>query len=349
MMKSVLSLTVFAAVSLVVGSASSQLSSIGNPGGCKRLGGSAKEACLKCVGGDNFYQTKSGTCGLAPGMKAAQPVTQDPPPARPKAMPATGTKYVTVPAGSFRIGSKEGDPGTGGYDNEFFDATVTITRPFSIKTTEVTQGEWAFIMGETTSTYTKACGLDCPVGDVSWKQALAYLNELSKRDKLEPCYDIQAKQVVWTKGLACAGYRLPTEAEWELAARGGTTAARYGDLGAVGWYDGNSDGKQHPVGKKTPNAFGLYDMLGSQWEWTWDVYDINSTPFKEGARDPIGGGLTAPFGVRGSDVGSNHVVRGGSFRDPESNMRAARRNKYLTESRGVAFGFRPVKTVLAGK
>ena len=144
---------------------------------------------------------------------------------------------------------------------------------------------------------------------------------------------------MWSKGLACAGYRLPTEAEWEYAARGGTTAARYGELSDIAWYRDNSDGTPHPAGKKAPNAYGLYDMLGSQWEWTWDNEDYK--PFTGKMTDPIIGGMKL------GALGDSRVVRGGSYREGASYLRAGHRFQYPAGSGDVEYGFRPVRTIPA--
>jgi formylglycine-generating enzyme required for sulfatase activity len=114
-----------------------------------------------------------------------------------------------------------------------------------------------------------------PVTEVSWKEAVLFCNLLSAEMGLDPCYslgeDPDAQDTVcdWTAD----GYRLPSEAEWEYACRAGTPGVRYGELDEIAWYRGNSGGELHDVATKTPNAWGLYDMIGNVWEWCWDVYD----------------------------------------------------------------------------
>ena len=106
-------------------------------------------------------------------------------------------------------------------------------------------------------------------------------------------------------------YRLPTEAEWEYAARAGTSGDRYGNLGAIAWYEDNSGDRTHPVGRKAPNAWGLYDMLGNVWEWVEDWYG-----------DYPGGAVTDPAGPVS---GSKRVSRGGSWYDSARYCRASYR------------------------
>lgn len=112
-----------------------------------------------------------------------------------------------------------------------------------------------------------------PVENVSWSDAIAFCNELSRHEGLTPAYRFEpgTDHVEWDP--SSVGYRLPTEAEWEYACRAGTTGPRYGPLDQVAWYRGNSGGKSHNVASKEPNAWGLHDLLGNVWEWCWDLYD----------------------------------------------------------------------------
>jgi formylglycine-generating enzyme required for sulfatase activity len=262
--------------------------------------------------------------------------------------------YVAIPAGEFLMGSPSGEEGR---DSDEKQHRVRITRGFYLKATEVTQGEWEAVMGSNPSSF-KSCGKTCPVENVSWNDAVTYLNKLSDRERLPRCYDASGTFV----GLSCKGYRLPTEAEWEYAARAGTTGAVYAGtwdivgknnapaLGPIAWYGGNSGvsyggavdcgdwpEKQeasskcgtHPVGQKRPNAWGLYDMLGNVWEWTNDWYG-----------DYPGGTVTDPVGEAS---GVFRVYRGGSWVDLARYARAADRAGYTPDRRGYYLGFRPLR------
>lgn len=265
-----------------------------------------------------------------------------------------GAGWVRIPAGEFRMGSPDGEPGRGSDEGPVH--TVRITRPFLMQATEVTQGQWRALMGNNPSNF-KNCGDECPVESVSWWDALAYANALSRKEGLPECYRLTGCSGrpgdgsyqcgdAGFQGLSCRGYRLPTEAEWEYAARAGTTTALYTgpltirganngpELDGIAWYGGNSgvsysggydcsgwSEKQyssstcgtHPVGKKKPNGWGLYDMLGNVWEWTWDWYGAYSAGT---ATDPTG-----------PSTGAYRVVRGGSCFNFARLVRAANRGR----------------------
>ena len=155
------------------------------------------------------------------------------------------------------------------------------------------------------------CGLDCPVERVSWEDAQEFIRRLNAMD-------------------GATTYRLPTEAEWEYAARAGTTGDRYGNLDAIAWCGENSGGRTHPVGGKVPNAWGLHDMLGNVWEWVEDWYG-----------DYPGGTVTDP---RGPGSGSYRVLRGGGWHFSASYCRSSRRNNGPPGIRDYGLGFRLLRT-----
>jgi len=210
-------------------------------------------------------------------------------------------------------------------DNEL-QHQVTLTRAFCMQVTEVTQGEYQALMGETPS-YFSDCGPNCPVENLSWTEAITYANALSEAEGLAPCYDAFGDLAAVVTPYDCEGYRLPTEAEWEYAARAGTTTAWYcGDAEAcvdgIAWYVGNSGGTTHPVGEKDPNAWGLYDMSGNVYEWVWDGYESYSSLAQT---DPSGSGN-----------GTNRVDRGGGRHSDARDLRSASRYGFAPGSRSYS-------------
>lgn len=277
----------------------------------------------------------------APDVVAPPKPQGPPPPPQPapeqvkerKAALASGVTltegFVVIPAGSFAMGAPDGE--VEGF-NDALQHPVTLTRAFEVQTTEVTEGQYRDLMGATDAQKT-GCD-DCPVVNVSWFQAVTYCNQLSKRRGLSPCYTVAGFDVQW-KGLSCQGYRLPTEAEWEYAARAGTTGPRYGEVAEIAWIDVNSELRPQKVGQKRPNPWGLYDMLGNAFEWTWDWMG----PYPSGPQtDPVG-----PPG------GENRVFRGGSFKHPDVEARAAFRNGYGPGNQVEFIGFRCVRSLGRGR
>lgn len=213
-----------------------------------------------------------------------------------------GIEFVWVPPGSFLMGSENGEL------DERPPRMVTIREGFYMGRYEVTQAQWQRLMGNNPSTFK---GDDLPVEQVSWTDAVALIAKLNAQND----------------GYR---YRLPSEAQWEYAARAGTTGEYAGDLAATGWYGENSDGRTHPVGTRRPNAFGLYDMHGNVWEWCQDKYH----PSYEGAPTDGSAWLTG---------GSQKMVkRGGSWFGIASRCRSARRDMEPATYREDNLGFRLV-------
>jgi formylglycine-generating enzyme required for sulfatase activity len=183
---------------------------------------------------------------------------------------------------------------------------------YYIGETEVTQAQWKKVMG-TNPSYFSGCN-DCPVEKVSWDDVQLFLSRLNER-------------------MGGFEYRLPTEAEWEYAARGGNMSRSFlfagsDDLDAVGWFADNSGGKTHPVRKKTANELGLYDMSGNVWEWCLDWYANYSGQDESNPRGAVSG-LT-------------RVRRGGSWGLNSKNCRISNRNDSEPDYRNNLIGFRLV-------
>ena len=242
------------------------------------------------------------------GLAAASPV-----PAAAQ-LPETWTNdlqmtFVLVPAGSFDMGSESGD------DDERPVRTVPVDVPFYISQFEVTQAQWFSVMESDPSAFSDDDNR--PVENVSWNDAQAFIDKLNATDP-------------------AATYRLPTEVEWEYAARAGSTAAYgYGDdpaeLDAYAWYAGNADNTTHPVGEKQPNAWDIHAMHGGVWEWVQNRYGPYAPSAGAESPDP-------PPGLR-------RVLRGGSWLSPAGDCRAASRSHAHPAFRGSHVGFRLVRTI----
>jgi formylglycine-generating enzyme required for sulfatase activity len=220
-----------------------------------------------------------------------------------------GMEFVLIPAGEFLMGSdKEKDQDAD--DHETPQHRVRISKPFYLGKYEVTQALWEAVMGSNPG---KFKGRSNPVEQVSWEDAQEFIKRLNAKEGHNR-------------------YRLPTEAEWEYAARAGSTSTySFGDdagqLGRYAWYGENyQSGSTHPVGQKEPNAWGLYDMHGNVWEWVQDWYG-------EYPRNDV-------TDYRGPSSGSYRVLRGGGWCHVAQLCRSARRDCDTPDDRDYDLGFR---------
>lgn len=208
---------------------------------------------------------------------------------------------IYVPPSTFEMGcTPEMEVGSGCLDDERPVHTVTLSHGYYVGTTEVTQAQWTAVMGENPSWHV-ACGETCPVEDVTWDEAASFANQLSVNDGLTPAYAGDG-----SLDLSANGYRLPTEAEWENAARAreGTAFAGSSSIDEVGWYWENTGGTTHPVGSLAPNALGVYDMSGNVREWCNDGYSAGYYDVSP-AIDPLGPDSSTHRSRRGGGWGNN--------------------------------------------
>jgi formylglycine-generating enzyme required for sulfatase activity len=236
-----------------------------------------------------------------------------------------------IPAGTFWMGSPDGV----GDSDERPRHQVTLTRPYWMGVTPVTQAQWAAVARATKNLNPDPShfkGPDRPVETVSWDDARAWCNALSSALGLAPAYPQlhEPASIDWTQG-----FRLPTEAEWERACRAGTdTAWSFGDeeqrLGEHGWFEGNAGGETHPVAQLKPNPWGLYDLHGNVWEWCWDEWGrtYTSAPVTDPTTPPTGRGF--------------RHLRGGAFLYSADWCRSAYRGGGGSGVASVGRGFRVV-------
>ncbi len=241
---------------------------------------------------------------------------------------SVGMLFRLVEAGTFRMGSSTGEV----HEAPVHD--VSITLPYYIAKHEVTQAQWSLVMGANPS-YFK--GEQRPVEQVDWFGATDFCNRLSLREGLQPCYRST------TEGISCdvlaSGYRLPSEAEWEFAARGGSQGSSFELSGGnredeVAWYEENSGNSTHPVGAKSPNELGLHDMSGNVWEWCHDAAHPYSSQSVDDPRGPL-------IQARGSSRAS----RGGGYSGARTKLRVAYRGFSAAEMIYRGQGFRVARSV----
>jgi formylglycine-generating enzyme required for sulfatase activity len=255
----------------------------------------------------------TGAPEMAKGASRTRGVSVSTP--EPRLVDRFGIAFILIPAGTFQMGSKRGS------DDERPVHTVHLSRPFYLGIYPVTQRQWEVVMGSNPSRFQ---GPEHPVEQVSWDKVQEFIRSLNTHE-------------------GRALYRLPTEAEWEYAARTGVTGDYcFGDdvtqLSRYAWYEDNAGGTTHPVGQLRPNSWGLYDMHGNVWEWVQDWYDS-----QEYARRAATG--TAVVDPAGPAAGSDRVDRGGSWLHAARNCRSALRSGDAPSLRHDYLGFRLLREV----
>lgn len=227
----------------------------------------------------------------------------------------TGMELVLVKGGCYQMGDTVGD---GERDEK--PAHEVCVNDFYLGRYEVTQKQWQEVMGDNPSQF-KECGPDCPVDFVSWNMVQKFIEKLNSMGK--------------------SRYRLPTEAEWEFAARSGGKADMWAGtsdealLGEYAWFGQNSERATHKVGQKKPNSLGLYDMTGNVREWCQDLYD--ESYYAMGVKDNPPGG---------TNQSERRVLRGGDWEREAKNIRNSTRNGNAQDLQTALYGFRlllPVK------
>lgn len=229
------------------------------------------------------------------------------------------TEMVVVEGGTFMMGSDEG------MNNERPVHSVTVSS-YLIGKYQVTQELWQYVMEDNPS-YFK--GKRRPVEKVTWYDAVEFCNILSEMEGLEKAYSGAGKNIKCN--FNSNGYRLPTEAEWDFAARGGNKSKGYKYSGghtanSFAWYFDNAGEQTHDVGKKKPNELGLYDMSGNVWEWCWDWHNDYS--------------YNAQIDPKGPASGEEKVMRGSSWIGDKERCRIASRAYELPTTAFGYIGFR---------
>ncbi|WP_162523819.1 SUMF1/EgtB/PvdO family nonheme iron enzyme [Flavobacterium sp. LMO8] len=243
---------------------------------------------------------------------------------------------VKVEGGTFKMGSKNSDKRADTDEQKEHNVSVST---FEISKFEVTVWEWKqFIKSNKMKMPQKPSwgwNDNYPINGITWNEAIAYCNWLSKTEKLQPAYTKKGPNIICD--FNANGYRLPTEAEWEFAAKGGKNSKSYNfsgsnNLDEVAWHKGNSKKTPHTVGTKNHNEIGIYDMSGNVWEWCWDWYNKDFYKMEKG-NNP-----------HGPEMGDRRTVRGGSWDSQPNYVRPANRISTEPNKTHEFYGFRIVKT-----
>ena len=261
---------------------------------------------------------------------------------------ATSPAMKNIPAGSFSMGCTSGDSLCYAPESPVHNVTLSA---FQMSETEVTQAQWQAMMGANPSYYASPACPQCPVEQVSWYDVLVFCNRLSEANGLAPCYyaDAGFTQVygksggTWSlpnsgevyRNPTAKGYRLPTEAEWEYAARGGNATNIYSGSNTavnVAWF--GNPGSTQPVRQKSANGYGLYDMSGNVFEWCEDDWHENYN----GAPSTGSAWIDSPRA-------NLRIIRGGSFINPAESCRVSQRGGDTPATRHYSMGFRVVRVL----
>lgn len=249
--------------------------------------------------------------------------------------------FVIIAPGEYSIGNISNNDVK--HNDEEPVHTVILTKHFMICKYETTVSQWLDIMGYLPELAFK--GEMLPITGTDWYEAIEYCNKLSEKHQLQKCYTRNGKVVTWDT--SANGFRLPTNAEWEIACRVGTTTDYYTGNQTVkhnctpldisfdkaGWYCGNSNNTLQPVGLKIPNLYGLYDMHGNAWEWCWDSYDADY--YQQFSNKPA-------VNPMGPNWNNNKVLRSGSFDNIANYGRSSDRNSVSSNSKYTSTGIRLV-------
>ena len=249
---------------------------------------------------------------------------------------SSGIEMLLVPPGKFVMGMSPGDTQAG--DNEKPAHEVTLTKPFYLGRTEVTQGQWVKVAENNPSHFHSASDRDSMIKKLM-NEGLTQSKAEAKAAKESANKDpLPVENVSWNncqQFCAKTNLRLPTEAEWEYSCRAGVRKPTYGALDDIAWLDTNSSGTTHIVGKKLPNALGFYDMLGNVCEWCSDIYGKGYyKSCEDGVVDP-----------KGASEGSNRVLRGGYWSTYSNyKCRSSSRDDLDPHGRYYDIGFRVART-----